>query len=276
MRDEISRLFEAGPESQLVIRIHGEADASGADTQATLREMLQSLSMYGAPLFADALVEPPSRAVIARALLVLARPDLQRGVLDTALSTFGRKLIDPLGDLIDRPTDAGVGPRLSMMRDLFFAQLRDLRLSEESHQILAGDLGRLLTDEYLALLAEHEDRVQRPRARRLAQEILRLVARSFHAALARWPAHADPIAASIARRLPKRVRATEVPTLIRRQITEGIEEFLWVETSTEILGALRPLFAEHGGLTADAPAELDRAAYGEVAEACFGVVAEHC
>jgi hypothetical protein len=72
------------------------------------------------------------------------------------------------------------------------------------------------------------------------------------------------------------VRVRDVPSLMRKQIAAALEEFLWVETSTEILGALRPLLIEHTGLADAAPTELDRSEYAELAEACFQVIAQHC
>ena len=166
--------------------------------------------------------------------------------------------------------------RLGMMRDLFLSQVHELRLTVETQQILSGDLRKLLSDEYLTLLAENEERVQRPRVTQLAQRILRLIGAIFRSALQRWPAHAEQIAASIARRTQGEIRLRDVPLILRTQITDGIEEFLWVETSNEIEGALRALLAEHRSTVDVEPVRLERETYREFASACWKIIAEHC
>ena len=163
-----------------------------------------------------------------------------------------------------------------MMRDLFLAQIADLKLTPESQQILSDDVRKLLSDEYLAMVAEHEERVQRPRVTRVAQEVLRLIGGTFRRALLRWPDHAERIAATISRRLSGEHKLGDVPTLLREQVTAGVEEFLWVETSTEIQGALRSLFAEHRDAVKVEPAPLEREAYREFAAACWQIIADNC
>ena len=135
---------------------------------------------------------------------------------------------------------------------------------------------KLLSDDYLAMVAEHEERVQRPRVTRLAQEVLRLIGGTFRRALLRWPDHADRIAGSISRRLGSDVDLRDIPVILREQITAGVEEFLWVETSTEIEGALRALFAQHQSAVTVAPAPLERDAYREFAGACWQIIADNC
>ncbi len=275
--EEVHRLFDAGPDTGLVIRVYGEAD-DGPAADAAFREMLASLRMYddrfGSP--AALKVSAPSRASLSRAMSVLGREEHQRRILGQVLTTFGRRLIDPLGDQLDPTPQGSLLPRLGMMRDLFLSQVADLRLTVESQQILSDDVKKLLSDEYLAMIAEHEERVQRPRVTRLAQEVLRLIGGTFRRALQRWPDHADRIAGSISRRLGADVDLRDVPVLLREQITTGVEEFLWVETSTEIEGALRALFAQHQSAVTLAPAPLEREAYREFAGACWQIIADNC
>jgi hypothetical protein len=163
-----------------------------------------------------------------------------------------------------------------MMRDIFLAQIADLRLTPESQQILSGDVRKLFKDEYLAMVAENEERVQQPRVARLAQQILRMIGTTFRRALARWPDHAERIAASIVRRAQGDIPIRDLPALLRAQITDGVEEFLWVETSNDIEGSLRALFAENRGAVPIEPAPLARAAYREFASACWEIIAQHC
>ena len=274
---EIHRLFDAGGDNGLVIRVYGEPDGAGAEANATFREMLASLRMYddrfkGGPV----MVQAPSRTSLARAMSILGREEHQRRILAQVLTTFGRRLIDPLGDQLDATPEGSLMARLGMVRDLCLAHVADLKLTPESQQILGDDLRRMLSDDYLAMVAEHEERVQRPRVTRLAQEVLRLIGGTFRSALLRWPDHADRIAASISRRLQGDVGLRDIPTLLREQITNGIEEFLWVETSTEIQGALNSLFAEQRSAVNMAPAPLEREAYREFAGACWQIIADNC
>ena len=276
---EIGRLFDAGSDSGLVIRVHGEESAHTAGAIDAFRELIASLRMYD-DRYRDGgervLVEPPSSRAITRALSVLARPEHQKRILEHVLTTFGRRLIDPLADLLDPTPQGSLLPRLSVLRDIFLAQLRELRLTDEMSQIMAGDLRNLLSDEYLSMIAEHEERVQRPKVTALAQRILRLIGSTFHAALKRWPAHAEQIALSISRRMQGQVSLKESPLIIRDHIASGIEEFLWVETSVDIQGALDQLFAEYKNVL-PAPIEpLDRSVYRRFAEACWGIIAEYC
>ncbi|HTN91913.1 MAG TPA: hypothetical protein VL242_49930 [Sorangium sp.] len=278
IREELRRLFDAGPDSGLVIRVYGES-GEGAAAADAFREMFASLRMYEGmqqdqPL--EILVDAPSKAHIARALSVLGHEQHQKRILDHILTTFGRRLIDPLAEILDTTPAGSVTARLTMLRDIFLAHIAELRMTPESQQILTSDLRRLMSDDYLAMVAENEERVQRPRVAKLAQQILRLVGSTFHRALRRWPAHAEQIASSIARRSPKKVRLSEVPRLIRGQITDGIEEFLWIETSADIEGALRPMLAEHQDVMPVTQTTLDRSTYREFADACWAIIAEHC
>jgi hypothetical protein len=272
---ELRRLFDAGPESGLVIRVYGDEDGGADDT---FREMLASLKMYDERFRSDGriLVQAPSHEVLVRAMSVLGREQFQRRILSHVLTTFGRRLIDPLGEMLDATPDGSLMARLGMLRDFFLAQIADLKLTPESQQILSDDLRKLLSNDYLAMVAENEERVQRPRVAKLAQEVLRLIGGTFHRAFARWPEHAEHIATSISRRLSGDLSLRDVPAQLREQITDGIEEFLWVETSTEIEGALRSLFAEQGGASIGPPPKLEREAYREFAGACWKIIADNC
>jgi hypothetical protein len=279
VKEELHRLFDAGSESGLVIRVYGDDGAGGgAEADAAFREMLASLAMYDDRFSSGAavMVQAPSRAALSRAMSVLGKDEHQRRILNQVLTTFGRRLIDPLGDLLDTTPEGAIVARLGMMRDLFLSQIADLKLTPESQQIVSDDVRKLLSDDYLAMVAEHEERVQRPRVTRVAQEVLRLIGGTFRRALTRWPDHAERIATTISRRLQGEHKFADVPALLREQVTAGVEEFLWVETSTEIQGALRALFAEHRNAVKVDPAPLERDAYREFSAACWQIIADNC
>ncbi len=274
VRRELYRLFGAGGGSEeLVVSILGGEDDAAA--VAAFDELMRSLAMHaggssggGLP---DARVATPDAKMIERALLVLARRELQRELLDHILTTFGGHLIDPLTALLDAGPDGAIMARLHLVRQRVLHDVEDLAVTHETRAVLAGDVEKLLSDEYLAMLAEHEERVQRPRARRMAQEILRVIANAFHAALARWPDHARAIARAARRRVGEEVPLRELPVLIRTQVVAGIEEFLWVETSNDIQGALSSMFGAQRGILAEPP-ELERAAYRAFAERCWQLI----
>ena len=118
IREELQRLFDAGPDSGLVIRVYGEP-GEGAATADAFREMLASLRMYEGkqdhqPL--EILVDTPGKAQIARALSVLGHEQHQKRILDHILTTFGRRLIDPLAEILDTTPTGSVMARLSMLR----------------------------------------------------------------------------------------------------------------------------------------------------------------
>lgn len=278
IRAELSRLFDAGRDAGLVIRVYGEP-GNANDSADTFREMLESLRMYegkqnGEPF--EIFVDAPSQVLMAQALAVLGKETHQKRILDIVLTTFGRRLIDPLAELLDTTPTGAAMARLSLLRDLFVAQIADLRMTPESQQIISGDLRKLLTDDYLAMVAENEERVQRPRVAKLAQQILRLVAATFHRALKRWPLHAEQIAITISRRNQGKVPIRELPVIIRGQIVDAIEEFLWIETSADIEGALRPMLAAHQDVMPTAPAAIERSTYRAFAEECWTIVSENC
>ena len=195
VRDEVHRLFDAGPEGLLVIRVYGE-DGDAATADATFREMLESLRMYDDRYREGSAVtvRGPTKEMLTRAMLVIGRDEHQRKILGQALVGFGRRFIDPLAGLLDTTPEGSLVTRLMMTRDIFLAQVASLNLTPESQQILATDLKTLLSDDYLAMLAENEERVQRPRVTELAKQVLRVIGSIVRRAFARWPHHAEQIA----------------------------------------------------------------------------------
>lgn len=272
---EIQRLFLAQAGSGLVIRVYGEEGGTAENIEA-FREMLNSLRLYDYGTgTGEVFVDAPNSSVLTRALNVLAREAHQKRILDRVLTTFGHHLIDPLAAILDTTPEGTIMSRLGVLRDLFLAQIAELKLTHESQDMLTQDLLMAFDDSYLRMVAEHEERVQRPRVRKLAQEILRLVGSTFHGALRAWPEHAENIAMLISRRMKGQVHLREVPTLIRGQICAAIEDFLWLETANKIEAALEPLFAQHAGLLSGPSPSLDRSLYKDFAEACWEIIAEY-
>lgn len=271
---EIQRLFLAQAGSGLVIRVYGEEGGTAENIEA-FREMLNSLRLYDYGTgTGEVFVDAPNSSVLTRALNVLAREQHQKRILDRVLTTFGHHLIDPLAAILDTTPEGTIMSRLGVLRDLFLAQIAELKLTHESQDMLTQDLLMAFDDAYLRMVAEHEERVQRPRVRKLAQEVLRLVGSTFHGALRAWPEHAENIAMLISRRMKGQVHLREVPTLIRGQICAAIEDFLWLETANKIEAALVPLFTQHAGLLSGPAPTLDRSLYKEFAEACWEIIAE--
>lgn len=234
----MERLF--GTEG-LVVRVRSE-DPSQSARDAAFSVLLESLRMYG---YTEAVtVDAPSPTAIARALAVLGKEHLQRQLFQRILLTFGGKVVDPLVAILDA-SPFGVRTRMTELRDALLANVGQLKISHETAGLLREDLKRVLTDDYLDMLAEHEEKVQRPQASRLAQEVLHLVGATFQRAFKKWPAHASVIAESVARRMGARVSLRASPAVIRERIVEGIEDFLWVETSNELDGALGQLLARY-------------------------------
>ena len=275
VKRELYRLFGATGMGggELVVSFYGGDDDAGAI--ATFDELMHSLEMHAGGLpgggLPDAEVDAPDAEMIERTLRVLGRADLQRALLDDILTTFGRRLIDPLTELLDTGPDGAIMDRLQTVRARVLEDVRALGVTHETQKILLDDLERLLRDEYLKLLADEEEKVQRPRVRTLAQDILRMIADVFYEAFARWPEHARTIAHAARRRVGEKVTLRELPELIRRQVVDAIEEFLWVETSNDIQGALSSMFASQRGILAEPPA-LDREAYRELAGGCWRLI----
>lgn len=268
---EIERLF-GDADGLLVVTVHG----GDAGSNESFHELMESLSLFHGDQesIADAVVDAPDANTLAKALRVLAQPALQRRIMDQLLTAFGKRLIEPMRDLLDP------GPQGSLMTELVSVRLRiltdvaRLRVTPETRGLLQNDIEKLLSDAYLEMLAENEERVQQPRVQALAQETLHLLGNIFYGALQRWPQHAEQIAHAVSRRIGTTVRLRDIPNLLRQHIVAGIEEFLWVETSSEIEGALGPLFSSHEDIAA-APPTLDRRPYRELAEGCWALVSEY-
>ena len=274
----IRALFSVADNHNLVVRVQGADDSE--ERNEAFAELRDSLAMYcGDALEATALVvAPPSKESLTRALSVLGKKHLQLRLFERILLTFGRTLVDPLAELLDRAPGGALLSHMGSLRLRLFEGVGALRLTQETQQILMGDLARLLNDDYLTMLAEHEEKVQRPRAKKLAQEVLQLVGSTFQRAFQHWHDNAARIAESISRRFGARLKLGAHPELIRKRIVEALEEFLWVETSAELSGALSQLFAQkaYEGLVATPHIEVERGVYHQFAEACWDLIAEHC
>jgi hypothetical protein len=267
---EVDRLFAT---DGLVVRVHTD-DPSQAARDAAFRELLDSLRMYG---YTEAVtVEAPGAASITKALSVLAKEHLQRQLFQQILLTFGGKVVNPLVQILDSSPEA-VRERMNELRAQLIGSVGTLKISNETAGLLREDLKRLLSPEYLDMLAEHEEKVQRPLAQKLAHEVLHLIGATFQRAFRRWPEHARHIGESVSRRMGARVSLRTSPAVIRERIIEGIEDFLWVETSNELDGALKGLLARYDwSKLVDRPApEIDRAVYREFADACWHLVSSH-
>jgi len=270
VEEEVERLFG---NDALVVRVLSD-DPSQKARDAAFGELLDSLRMYG---YTDAVtVEAPGSNAIARALSVLGKEHLQRQLFQRILLTFGGKVVDPLVAIL-QSSPFGVRTRMTELRETLLSNVGQLKISHETAGVLRDDLKKVLTDEYLDMLAEHEEKVQRPQASRLAQEVLHLIGATFQRAFKKWPQHASVIAESVARRMGARVSLKTSPAVIRDRIVEGIEEFLWVETSNELDGALQQLMAryEWSKLVERPAPEIDRAVYREFAEACWQLVSNN-
>jgi hypothetical protein len=274
----IRTLFSVADNHDLVVRVQGADDNEERDH--AFGELLDSLAMYnGGALNATALVvAPPSKESLTRALSVLGKQNLQLRLFEKILLTFGRTLVDPLAEILDRAPGGPLLTHMASLRLRLFQDVGVLRLTQETQQILMGDLGRLLNDDYLTMLAEHEEKVQRPRVKRLAKEVLELVGSTFQKAFQHWHDNASQIADSVSRRFGARLKLGAHPTLIRTRIVDALEEFLWVETSAELSGALSQLFAQrtYEGLVAEPHIEVERGVYHQFAEACWDLIAEQC
>ena len=275
---ELLVLFGGDKNSNLVVRVQGAAQPE--DRSDAFQALLQSLALYN-PTAVEAhgvTVDPPDARTITRALLVIADKKLQHRLFEYILSTFGRKLVDPLAEILDSGRGGPLYARMKALRSQLLGGVQDLRLTLETRAMLEADLGKFLSDDYLAMLAEHEEQTQRPRVKKLAQEVLHLVGVTFQRAFQRWPEHAEHIGHSISRGFVGRIQLGEHPVLIRRRITQAIAEFLWVETSSDLRGAVAQLFGEraYSGLVGSQEIELARPVYNEFAEACWQLVAEYC
>lgn len=270
VEQEVERLFGS---DGVVVRVLSD-DPSQSARDAAFGELLESLRMYG---YTDAVtVDAPDTDSIYKGLAVLAKEHLQRQLFQRILLTFGGKVVNPLVAILDS-TPQVVRSRMDELRSTLLSSVGQLKISHETASLLRDDLARLLTPEYLDMLAEHEEKVQRPLAEKLAHEVLHLIGATFQRAFKRWPHHARTVADSVSRRMGARVSLRTSPKVIRDRIIEGIEDFLWVETSNELDGALRQLLAryEWNKLVDRPPPEIDRDVYREFAEACWDLVSNN-
>ncbi|MFO0590417.1 MAG: hypothetical protein U0441_22935 [Polyangiaceae bacterium] len=266
---EVERLFGT---DGLVVRVLSD-DPSQSARNSAFGELLESLRMYG--YTEAATVETPGAETIGRALSVLAKDHLQRQLFQKILLTFGGRIVSPLVAILD--SARGVRDRMDEMRKALLAGVSQLKVSAETAALIRGDLDRLLSPDYLDMLAEHEEKVQRPLAEKLAQEVLHLIGATFQRAFKKWPEHARLISDGVARRMGGRVSLRASPAVIRERIIEGIEDFLWVETSNELDGALQGLLARYDwSKLVDRPLpEIDRAVYRSFAEECWNIVSNN-
>lgn len=269
VEEEIERLF--GTEG-VFVRVQSD-DPSRSARDTAFRELLESLRMYG--YTESATVPTPGPESIAKALGVLSKDHLQRQLFQKILLTFGGRVVNPLVALLD--ASKGVRERMNDLRKTLLASVAQLKISAETGNLLREDLQKLLTPEYLDMLAEHEEQVQRPLAEKLAQDVLHLIGATFQRAFRQWPSHARVIAESVARRMGGRVSLRASPAVIRDRIVEGIEDFLWVETSNELDGALRQLLQRYDWTRlVDKPLpEIDRSVYREFADECWSLVSNN-
>lgn len=278
MEQTISALFGAADNHDLVVRVQG---AEGSEERnLAFAELRDSLAMYNGDILSAThlVLAPPSKESLSRALSVLGKKHLQFRLFERILLTFGKTLVDPLAEILDRTPGGALLTHMAALRLRLFESVGELGLTQETQEILIGDVTRLLNDDYLSMLAEHEEKIQRPRAKKLAQEVLQLVGSTFQRAFLHWHDNAERIADSVTRRFGARLKLGAHPALIRTRIVEALEEFLWVETSAELSGALSQLFAQkaYAGLVAERHVEVERAVYHQFAEACWDLIAEHC
>lgn len=267
---EVERLFGT---DGLVVRVLTD-DPSQSARDAAFSELLESLRMYG---YTDSVtVEAPNTDAIWKGLAVLSKEHLQRQLFQRILMTFGGKVVNPLISILDS-TPEGVRARMNDLRKSLLGSVGQLKISFETASLLRDDLGKLMTDDYLDMLAEHEEKVQRPLAEKLAHEVLHVIGATFQRAFKRWPDNARTIADSVSRRMGSRMSLRTSPKVIRDRIVEGIENFLWVETSNELDGALQQMLSRHQwSKLVDRPApEIDREVYREFAEACWDLVSNN-
>lgn len=275
VEQEIVRLFGDPNETGLVIRVHGD-DVSRTGRIEAFRELLGSLSLYDYRSQEE--VKPPDVESLTGALAVLAEPRLKRRVFERILLTFGKHIVDPLGKILDTTPDGILLSNMTTIRDNLMAWIARLRLTQETQDKLMTDLLGVLSDQYLAELAEHEEKVQRPRVAELAKEVLHLIGEVFERAFRNWSMHARTIADSVVRRMASTMTLKESPILIRDRIIEALEEYLWIETSTELTGAVHQLFQQprYRGLLGSGLPDLKRSSYRQFAEACWDIISENC
>lgn len=276
VEQEVLRLFQAEGESGLVVTVRDGAGESASRTDA-FRELLASLEMHGGGVAPNIEIEPPDLESLQKALGVLGERKVQKRLFERILRTFGTRLLDPLAETLDCGHGGPLLVRMSNLRASLLEKIMRLHLTPETLEILQHDLCTLLNDDYLGMLAEHEEQVQRPLVKQLAQEALHLIGAVFQRAFSQWSRNAAQIAESVERRLKGRFKLKESPVIIRARIVEGLEEFLWVETSTELTGALGQLFHQdkyRGVVQAMPPVERDL--YADFAATCWEIIQDNC
>jgi len=275
VEQEIVRLFGNPAETGLVIRVHGD-DVTHSGRIEAFRELLGSLSLYD--FTSQQEVKPPDVDSLTAALAVIGELRLKRRVFERILLTFGKQLVEPLGKILDTTPGGMLLANMTSVRDNLMAWIARLRLTQETQDKLTTDLRGLLSDDYLAELAEHEETVQRPRVAAMAKEILRLIGGVFERAFRNWPQQARTLADSVVRRMSAGMTLRESPTVIRDRIIEALEEYLWIETGTELMGAVQQLLQQpqYHGLLSGGPPELKRSSYRQFAEACWDIISENC
>ena len=276
VEQEVLRLFQAEGESGLVVNVRDGAGESATRTDA-FRELLASLNMHGGGLAPNIEIEPPDFESLKRGLGVLGEKKVQKRLFERILRTFGSELLNPLVETLDIRQGGPLLVRMSNLRANLLKKVARLHLTPETLDILTQDLRLLLNDDYLGMLAEHEEQVQRPLVKQLAQESLHLIGGVFQGAFSQWGRHAALIAESVERRLRGRHKLKESPVIIRARIVEGLEEFLWVETSTELGGALAQLFSQekYRGVVQAVP-RVERQLYADFAATCWDIIQDNC
>lgn len=277
VEQEITRLFGDPEETGLVITIHGEDGTVDGRSEA-FQELLSSLALYDFAEKNDISVKPPDLETMTKALSVLGQPHVKRRLFERILLTFGKKMVDPLGKILDTTPEGLLFERMTDLRATVLTWIRDLEVTQETQEILADDIRKLLSDDYLTMLADHEEKIQRPKVTDLAQQILHIIGSTFQRAFRSWPEHARTIAESVTRRMGSKLSLSQSPVVIKQRIIEGIEEYLWIETSTELEAVLAQMFQQpqYLGIIAAGPPQVERETYREFSEACWDIVSENC
>ena len=272
------RLFQTEGMEHVVVTVHGTG-ADADERSEAFRELFESLALYDSRYQQqdDIEIEPPDLESLRKGLSVLGEQSVKRLLFERILRTFGTELLDPLAAMIDGSPGGALLARMERLRGDILDGVDQLHLTADTRQILIGDMKKWLTNDYLELLAEHEEKVQRPLVKLLAEEALHLIGATFQGAFQHWQKNASRIAESVHRRLRGRLKLRESPVIIRERIVEGLEEFLWVETSNELSGALEQLFRQdkYTGIVANAP-EVEREIYAKFARTCWEIIEENC
>lgn len=270
---------------RVILRVDGKtvSDSMGIgsqsldeETKAAISELTRSMQLYtGGSDVATARVSAPSAQLLRNAVRVLADPSVRRRTLGAALTIFGRRVTAPL-DRVLSSRDAGPAARLRVYRAKILASLDDLRLSHETVKMLRNDLNATLSDAYLDLLGENEDKVLRPRMTELAHRVLDVLGGSFHRALDRFATNADNISGRIVRQMPESMTLSELPSHLKAGFVAAVADYLAVETSTEIEGSLRVLSGQYEDVVPpEQPLAFSEDWYRDVAIECWKVIAAY-